>query len=154
MDDDIAEIARKMRRDAMKPGHDAETPVTRRLGGWKLVLSYWRKGGAQIEADARRDLAKMFGQDFVEQHTKNAPKPGPIDPFLFRWHLSASWSNHGEATTSDKKRLADLVVALGIPEKERPGIQPIAVTHTTPQGAILKSVVTHWSWDEPIAAKA
>jgi hypothetical protein len=157
MEEDVAEIARKMRRTAKSAGRDADDPVTRRLGGWKLVLSYGRKGGPELEAEAERFVAEKFGQEFVDRAKKTAPKPGPLDAFIFRWHLSASWANSPGSngpTARDKQRLADLVVALGVPEVARAGDQPMAVMQTTPQGTMMQSIVTHWRWDEPIEAKA
>lgn len=156
MEEDVAEIARKMRRAAKGGAHDADNPVTRTLGGWKLVLSYGRKGGAELEAEAERFVAEKFGQEFIDQAKRTAPKPGPLDEFIFRWHLSASWSSRTHPngpTATDKRRLADLVAALGVPEAARAGDQPIAVMQTTPQGTTMQSIVTHWRWDEPIEAK-
>ena len=152
MEEDVAEVARKLRRDAKASG--AWEPALRRFGGWKLALTYGRKGGADAEAVAEKIVSASLGPEFLEHHKKVGPKPDPLDVHLFRWHLSASWARSGQPAESDRVRLGALVAALGVPEDLRKGEQPIVILQTVAAGMTMHSLVTHWRWDEPIEAHA
>jgi len=137
MIDPPADIARRLRRDA-RNRHLAE----RYWAGWKLTLTF----GPIAEAFeptriawAREAASELLGQPWTETESVMA-----VEHERNLWHLSVSW--RGAYPADDGKRLlGELIVAMGVPEDKREGIQPMRVL--APSGASSPQV-THWIWRE------
>lgn len=134
--EDLAEMARKLRRNALRLGYfDA---AERFLGGWKLCLSAGRPTAAD-DAQAEATMRKTFGEEFVRKHKEVGPKTDPLDRLLVHWHLSAAWHRGVAPNEHERRQLDTMVVALGVPEDARRGEQLVT-------GAPVQ--VTHWRWKE------
>lgn len=139
--DSPTDVARRLRRDAR-----ANRRTTRYWAGWRLELTF---GPYELALDpAWAALAKITAAAVYEQVHGKAPPTGPeadaisLESQRDLWHLSASWRG-GHPADSARLLLADLVVAIGVPEGEREGCQ-VARTYA-PHGQPSPQV-THWTW--------
>ena len=132
MIDSADDVARKLRRDAQRG------EAVRYWAGWRLALThgpYEQAFDPERVAMARATVERVFGE---------AVPTGPEALAAQRdlWHLSVSWRG-GYPVEEGKQLLAELVVAIGVPEGEREGRQFALVV--TPGGAVSPQV-THWVW--------
>jgi hypothetical protein len=141
MIDSHFDVARRLRHTAR-----INKIANRYWAGWKLSLTFgpyeqafepWRAAGAKA----------MATEIFEQVHGKPAPDDNPSASAALqrnRWHLSASWRGNYPAADG-KHSLQELIVAIGVPEAERAGIQPIRMM--LPDGSASPQV-THWIWRE------
>ncbi len=111
-----------------------------RLDGYKVILSYGDPKEMEKINEKAVEIAKQYNAPGMPDSTPSAP-----DPNLAHWHLSVSWRRPGAPTAIAVKMLQELVVALGVPEDKREGIQP---TYTTRPDGTRNPQVTHWMWTE------
>ena len=134
------DIARRLQRDVRR--HVA----TRYWAGWRLSLTHGPYEDALDQEHvqfARTAAEQILGEKF--DPSKDAPSRASQQGL---WHLSASWRG-GYPTDEGRVRLDELVVALGVPEEDRVGRQPVRVFG--PSGPSPQ--VTHWVWrDSPMEA--
>jgi len=131
-----AEIARRLRRDSR------QRAAVRYWAGWRLSLTHGPYEDALDQEHvqfARTTAEQLLGETF--DPTKDALSRAVQQGVL---HLSASWRG-GYPTDEGRTRLDELVVALGVPEEDRAGRQPIRMFG--PHGASPQ--VTHWVWRDP-----
>lgn len=141
MTDSPADVARRLRRDAR-----ARKLATRHWAGWRLELTHGPYEDAYAAdpervAFARREVERVFGEQ--DPADRVAAREAERD----LWHLSASWRG-GAPAEEGRRLLAELVVALGVPEELRDGFQ-VARTYG-PAGA--NPQVTHWAWRDKEAS--
>jgi len=130
------EIARRLQRDARQRVAD------RYWAGWKLSLTYGPYEDAfdpERERFARATAEQILGAKFdpTKDVASRAVQQG-------LWHLSASWRG-GYPSGEGLARRDELLVALGVPETERAGHQPMRVFGPSGQSP----QVTHWMWKDP-----
>jgi len=145
MIDPPTDIARRLRRDAR-----ARRLASRFWAGWRLELTF---GPFEQAVEPERAAAAMTTAAALFEQAYGKPPPADNPAFgsaasaeMQRdlWHLSVSW--RGTYPAADGKRLlGELIVAMGVPEDKREGIQPMRVL--TPGGASSPQV-THWIWRE------
>ena len=136
MIDSPADIARRLRRDARN-----KRLAERYWAGWKLSLTWGPIEEAFNDpartAFAREAASRLLGEPWTEAHSAMTAE---VEREL--WHLSVSW--RGTYPVADGKRLlGELIVALGVPEGQREGTQPVRVMR--PDGT-QSPQVTHWVW--------
>ena len=144
MIDSPSDVARRLRRDAR-----ANRRATRYWAGWRLELTF---GPYELALEPEWvALAKTTAAAVYEQvHGKTAPD-GPeaeaasLEAQRDLWHLSVSWRG-GHPAEPARLLLAELVVAIGVPEGERDGRQVARVYN--PHGQPSPQV-THWTWKDP-----
>lgn len=130
------EIVRRLQRDAR------QRVATRYWAGWRLSLTFGPYEDALDEENvrfARATAEQILGEQFdpTKDVLSRAVQQG-------LWHLSASWRG-GYPADEGRTRLDELVVALGVPEGERGGRQPVRVFGPGGQSP----QVTHWVWRDP-----
>lgn len=133
MIDPAADVARRIRRDAQKG------EAVRYWAGWRLALTF----GPYDQAFDPARVAMV--KETVERTFGEPPPVGPEALAAQRdlWHLSVSWRG-GFPVEEGKRLLAELVVAMGVPEDKRGGYEFARVM--TPNG--VSPQVTHWIWRE------
>lgn len=133
------QIAWRLRRDATR-----DRCASRLWAGFRLELTFGpyelALGPARAqwaETQARAVFRELYGKDppTVDAATSHAHQKD-----LF--HLSASWRGRGDREEAERD-LAALVVALGVPEKERTGVSPLRWGFANGRQA---PAVTHWVW--------
>ena len=139
MIDSVADVARRLRRDAKK----GET--VRHWSGWRLALTH---GPYEDAFDPDRvAFARQAANELYERvHDRPAPAGAEMDALSREaqrglWHLSASWRG-GHPVEQGRAALAELLAAVGVPEAKRDGVQYARVL--TPHGTSPQ--VTHWVW--------
>ena len=135
MIDSPSDIARRLRRDVR-----SKRLAERYWAGWKLSLTFGpilEALGSERTAYARRTASELLGKPWTEADSAQA-----AEHERDLWHLSVSW--RGTYPAVDGRRLLDeLVVALGVPETERAGQQPLRLMGP---GGKMSPQVTHWIW--------
>ena len=135
MIDSPSDVAYRLRRTAR------ETKLAERFwAGWKLSLTFGPISQALAKDRvllAREAASKLLGRPWTESDSSLTDERERDT-----WHLSASW--RGTYPVADGKCLLDeLIVALGVPEADRAGIQPLRLMGP---GGVMSPQVTHWIW--------
>jgi hypothetical protein len=133
--DPPSDVARRLRRDA-----HSKRLAERFWAGWKISLTFGPIAEAfkpERTALARETASRLLGQPWTEADSAKA-----AERERDQWHLSVSW--RGTYPVADGKRALDeLIVALGVPESDRTGHQPIRVQRSD---GTMSPQVTHWMW--------